>query len=919
MSLHLGSRIGSYEILAALGAGGMGEVYRALDTRLARDVAIKVLPDAVSADRDRLVRFEKEARTLASLNHPHIAQIYGLERLDGQAGTPSTFIVMELVPGESLADRIRRSSAGPRVHGSRLEARHPRGMAEAGRSGGLPVDEAMRLARQIADALDAAHEKGIVHRDLKPANIMISPEGVAKVLDFGIATVVKGEGPDSSGADLTTMAGTLDGAILGTAPYMSPEQARGETVDKRTDIWAFGCVLYEMLSGRLAFHGTNTADTLAAIVHREPDWTALPTEMPSSVGRVLKRCLEKNPKQRLRDLGDLDFELQPPVGGVAPLTRRVSWLSWTIAGAAIVAAGFLAIDRLTATSSTVSPPVRVEIPPAVTLFDSSGASISPDGRHFVLSGIGPDGSQRFWIRSLDTIETKAIAGTEGEVTINTPAPIWSPDNRFIAYYTAGTLRKIERTGGIPETVCVVPGAAVGGSWHRNGVIVVGNALGGLTRCPANGGRADPVTVADPNDRGSRHLGPRFLPDGRHVLYLKVSQSRPEENGLYLADLEAPPDAQPTARLVSTSFMGAYVPAADGPGHVIFVRDQTAFAQRFDPDRLALQGEPLQVAEPIGAFRDGPFLSASADALIYRGATPDYQLTWLDRRGGVLGQVGEPGQYTGLSLSPDARRAVVVRENQLRSDRELWMIDLFRDTSTRFTFDPLQEAAPAWLPDASEVMYVAGPGPSTAVYRKQSDNTRPAAILLQPGSARFRLNAVLATASVTSDARFVAMTVESTGSTKTDIWLVPVAPGAEPVPLVHQELEQSHGRISPDGKWLAYVSNDSGANEVYVSALTVDPTTKLPTAGTKLLVSRGGGTSPRWRGDSQELFYQRAGGTVMAVDMSAAPIGAPHELFRAPGAQTEWDATADGQRFLMALPQTAVPPFTLILNWRSALR
>ena len=283
-----------------------------------------------------------------------------------------------------------------------------------------------------------------------------------------------------------------------------------------------------MLSGRLAFQGATAADTLASIVHREPDWTALPTDMPSSVGRVLKRCLEKNPKQRLRDLGDLDFELQPPVGVVAPLGRRMSWLPWTIAGAAIVGAGFLALDRLTSTPSTESAPVRVEIPPAVNLFDSSTASISPDGRHFVVSGIGPDGTQRFWIRNLDTLETKAIVGTEADVAINTPPAIWSPDSRFIAYYTAGSLRKIERTGGVPETVCEVPGVAVGGSWHRNGVIVVGNALGGLARCPASGGRADPVTVTDPNERGSRHLGPSFLPDGRHLLYLKVSQSRPAE-------------------------------------------------------------------------------------------------------------------------------------------------------------------------------------------------------------------------------------------------------------------------------------------------------------------------------------------------------------------------------------------------------
>ncbi len=313
-------------------------------------------------------------------------------------------------------------------------------------------------------------------------------------------------------------------------------------------------------------------------------------------------------------------------------------------------------------------------------------------------------------------------------------------------------------------MCEVPGVAVGGSWHRNGVIVVCNAL-----VDCRGARQAAACGSRDSHRPERPrvntFGPSFLPDGRHLLYLKVSQSRPAENGLYLADLAAPPDAQPTARLVATSFTGAYVPAAAGPGHVIFVRDQTAFAQRFDADRLALEGEPLQVGEPIGAFRDGPFLSASADALIYRGAMPDYQLTWLDRRGGVLRQVGEPGQSHGPVTVSDARRAVVVRENQLRSDRELWMIDLPRDTSTRFTFDPLQEAAPAWLPDASEVMYVAGPGAATALYRKHSDNTRPPAILLQPGSARFRLNAVLATASVTSDAQFLALTVEGTSSTR----------------------------------------------------------------------------------------------------------------------------------------------------------
>jgi Tol biopolymer transport system component len=702
---------------------------------------------------------------------------------------------------------------------------------------------------------------------------------------------------------------------------MSPEQARGQAVDKRTDVWAFGCVLYEMLSGRVAFQAATVTDTLAAIVHREPDWTVLPPEIPPGVARVLRRCLEKNPRQRLRDLGDLEFDTQAPVVAVAPPDSRLSWFPWLIvaAGVSVAVAGFLVLNRPTATLPPEPAPVRVEIPPSVNLIGSLTASISPDGRHFVFSGIGPDGTQRFWLRSLDTLETKAVAGTEAEVWANTPSVIWSPDSRFIAYYTAGTLKKIERTGGVPAIVCEVPGVAVGGSWNRNDVIVVGNASGGLMRCPAGGGRADPVTITDANDRGARHLGPSFLPDARHLLYLRVSLNRPSDNGLYLADLEAPPRGQPASRLLTTSFTGAYVPAALGPGDVLFVRDQTLFTQRFDPDRLAFEGEPRQVAEPIGAFRDGPFFSASADALIYRGATPDFQLTWLDRRGGVLGRVGEPGQYAGLSLSPDARRAVVARENQLRSDRELWMVDVSRDTSTRFTTDALLESVPAWSPDGTQVRYAAGIGNLTALYRKQADNTRPAEPSLQPGASKFRLNPILTTVSATSDGQFVVFTAEALGVTRIDLWLLPLRPGAEPVPLVAQEGEQSHGRISPDGRWLAYVSNESGASEVYVSTLTVDPTTTLPTPGARSLVSRGGGTAPRWRGDSRELFYLSAGGAVMAVDVSNVQVGSPSELFRAPNALTEWDATSDGQRFLLALPQTPLPPFTVVLNWRSTLR
>ncbi len=898
MRLAPGTRLGGYEIEAGLGAGGMGEVYRARDSRLGRDVAIKILPPEFTTDPDRLARFEREARVLASLNHPHIAAIYGVEDGPAEGGAHARALVLELVDGETLAERIQR--------------------------GRMPVVEVLTIARQIADALDAAHEKGIIHRDLKPANIKITPGGEVKVLDFGLAKASDagrvGEAGLSHSPTMTALA-TGTGMLLGTAPYMSPEQARGQVVDKRTDIWAFGCVLHEMLAGRAAFAGQTVTDTIAAIIEREPDWAALPSGTPPGVVRFLKKCLDKNPKHRFRDLGDLDVAIQEtaPASVIVPPQRP--WIPWSVAAAALVMSGWLGVDRLRETSRDEAAPFRFEIAPVVNVADSGSFSISPDGRHLVFAGAGADGILRLWHRPLDSTETRPIPGTEGEIAINTPPLIWSPDSQAIAFYSAGKLKRIDRSGGPPQTLCDVPSVAVGGAWNRENLIVVGNVAGGLVRCPATGGTATPVTTVSGPPGSLSHLMPSLLPDGRHLIYFAVSRANPSQNGLYVADLDVAPSDQRTDRLIATGFGGAYVPAKEGSGHVLFVRDGALMAAPLDDERVILAGEPVQLASPIGSFRDFAFFSVSRDVLTYRGATPDAQLMWLDRRGSPLAPVGEPGQFGGVALSPDATMAIVTRENRLnRSDRDLWLVDLARSTSTRFTSDPAYESRPTWSVDGTHVIFAVGQA-DAALYRKRADGTGTLEPVYQSAGSGIRINTLTTNMSATPDGRFLIFAVEALGGTRNDLWILSLQPASKALPFIQQDFDQSHGRMSPDGRWVAYVSNESGADEVFVRTLTTAPSTGIPVPGRSILVSRGGGTAPRWRGDGHELFYLSASGGVMTVEMAADRIGTPRELFRAPGIGTEWGVSPDGERFLVVAPtqQGAAAPFTVLLNWQAVLK
>jgi Tol biopolymer transport system component len=898
MGLRPGSHFGRYEVVALIGKGGMGEVYSARDARLGRQVAIKILSREFTSDPDRVQRFEREARVLAAVNHPHIATIHGVEDAEDMSA-----LVMELVDGETLADRIVR--------------------------GALPVPAALALAGQIADALDTAHERGIIHRDLKPSNVKVTSAGTIKVLDFGLAkdTVSRpgqtGGTPDVAGVTgLATIDETVPGVLLGTAAYMSPEQARGQVVDKRTDIWAFGCVLFEMLTGRSPFARATVPDTMAAVLEHEPDWAAIPGSTPESVMRALRACLEKDPRRRLRDLGDWDLAIEPAVAVPSP-RGRLQWIPWAALVACVGVGGLLLANRTAPRSAAPPSPIRFDIPAGVALSESGQFSISPDGRHLVFAGTGDDRIIRLWIRSFDAPEVRPLIGTEAEVAQVIPPVFWSPDSQFIAFYADGRIMKVSRTGGtVPEVVCQVPGIAVGGSWNERGDIIAGNAGGGLTRCSAAGGPSSIITAVNATGLARvDHLLPSFLPDGRHFVYFQAWRGDPSRSGIYLGDLDLPPEKQPQERLVATGFGGVFVDGDDDAGHLLFVRDGTLLAAPFDGRRLAFAGEPQAVASALGAFRDTSFFSASPTAVVYRGVAADMQLTWLDRQGKVLGRAVDPGPFNRLALSPDGTRAMVVRENRLnRFDQDLWTVDLVRNTATRFTSDPLFESAPAWSPDGAEVWY-AGGTEGGDVLRKASNGTGAGSMVLSAKNPPL-VNPATTSLSLTAWAKgqLLVFTATSRTGTRQDLWMLPPGTEAKPVPLVEQEFDQTDGRMSPDGHWLAYVSNESGSNEVFLRSVTAG-SAGLPVPGSSIVMSRGGGQEPRWRADSRELLYQSLTGTIMAAPIAIGSVGAPIELFRLPGILSDWGVSPDGQRLLVAIPTkpTVATQFSVVLNWRTLLR
>ena len=854
----------------------MGVVYRGVDTNLKRAVAIKVLPDAVASDPERLRRLQREAEVLASLNHANIAQIHGLEKRDGVLA-----IVMELVEGPTLEERIAR---GP-----------------------IPVDEALSIASQIAQALDAAHARSIVHRDLKPSNIKLGSAGTVKLLDFGLA---KGFEVAPAGADdlansptISSPARTVAGVIVGTPAYMAPEQARGDAIDARADIWAYGVILFEMVTGRRLFARRTLADTTAAVLQVEPDCDLV----PAGIRRLCRSCLQKDPAHRLRDIGDAHLLIDAPAAVVAA-PGRAHQLGWVLA-ALFAAAGVVAVWAPWRATLPVPQPVRFQVTPQAALVVSGASAISPDGRHLAYMATGSDGSIRLWIRDLDSLVERVLP--DALVAQAAPPPFWSPDSRFVAFDAGGTLKKIDRSGGLAETIADAPFPVVGGSWSRDGVVVFSAIDNGIFRVPSSGGTPTQVTRVT-SGPGGAHLLPVFLPDGRHFLYLQASRSKPEQAGIFVGSIDSPPEMQDQRRVLQTLTHVGYVPGADSVGTLLFLRDGNLMAQSFDESRLELTGSPVQIADGVDAYRDGVVMSVSPNVLAYR-STANLQLTWLDRQGRLAGRVGEPGRYMTLALSRDGQRAVVSRADpQVVSRTDLWLFDFPRNIVSRFL--PMGDD-PVWSPDGREVIYDTDEG----LYRHRAEGNQTETLLTTPIAGR------RAPTSWSPDGRFVLHSLNNP-KTSSDIWTLTL--GTTPptlAPYLNSVASESQGQFSPAATQpllVAYTSNESGRDEVFVRT--------FPDAGNRQMVSRNGGHSPRWRGDGRELFFIAPDGMLMSVTLTDAGPSAPIALFAVPAgfasrdataarAPAPWSVTPDGQRFLFAAPAAgAQNGLTVVLNWQSAI-
>ena len=882
------STIAHFRLTSKLGAGGMGEVWRATDTKLNRDVAVKILPASFAHDPDRLARFTREAQVLASLNHSNIAAIYGVEE---------RALIMELIPGPTLAERITQ---GP-----------------------IPLDEAIPIAKQIAEALEYAHERGIVHRDLKPANINVTPEGRVKVLDFGLAkALAKDAAPAAASSSPTiTMGATMEGVILGTAAYMSPEQARGQEVDKRADIWSFGVVLYEMLTGRALFASATISDTLASVLKTELDLSALPAETPPAIRNLLSRCLERDRKRRLRDIGDAFLEeIQPSApASVTPVPSRrpYFWMAAvTLLSLALLLVAIVPFRQPTEPAYQVSlmPPEKAEF--TAVSSETGGFSLSPDGSTLAFIAT-QEGKEMLWVRRLDSLAAHPLAGTESAYY-----PFWSPDSGFVAFFSGTQLKKIDVTGGPPLAICDAP-RGHGGTWNREGVIVFSGMDRTLYRVPAAGGEPVRLTTLDAARKESSHYWPEFLPDGKHFLYLN-RLTNVAKSAIWVGSIDDKPEATRRTELVSSTANAIYVPPPASPswrggaGWFLFTQGNTLLARRFDASRLQFQGEAVPVADRVDSQVSvglAGFSASQGGLLVYnQSGFPDSRLTWTTRDGRQSPATPETGAYLSPRLSPDgAKVAVAMIDSNANAD--IWQIDLAHSISTRFTFDPAPDIQPSWSPDGQQIVFASSRGGPSRIYLKMSGGTADERRLEQGEATRSDYP------NDWSRGGDILYTVVG-GSSGADLWVLPMTgntPG-KPVPFLDTPFREMQGRFSPDGKWVAYVSDESGRNEVYVRS--------FPGTASKSQISNNGGAEPVWRGDGRELYYLAPDGKLMAVTVKTASgafeIEAPHLLFQPHWLPSQtfapsYDVTRDGQRFLGPVAvEAAAAPLTLLVNWPARL-
>ena len=874
----------------------MGEVYRARDTRLGREVAIKALPSAFTTDPERVARFEREARLLASLNHSNIAAIHGLEEVAGER-----YLVLEFVAGETLAQRLER---GP-----------------------LPLDETLEICRQIAAGVEAAHESGVIHRDLKPGNVMLAAGGGVKVLDFGLAKSGGASGGSSSDLLLSatptmTHAATSAGVILGTAAYMSPEQARGRAVDRRTDIWSFGCVLYECLCGRPAFEGETVSDLVARILEREPDWSALPATTPARVRELLRRCLTKDARERLRDIGEARIELartasEPAAPTTATAVRASGGRRTTVAAVAValvaIAAASVAFVRLAAVST---PPATTRLsvltPMGVTLTEEvPEIVISPDGRTILFAGTDSLGVSRLWLRPLSSTIARPLPGTEGA-----KLPFWSPDGREIAFFRAGMLHRMELDGGNAQPICPATSAR-GGAWSRRGVIVFAPAASGpLLQVPASGGETRPVTTLDTTRTESAHRFPCFLPDGTHFLYVAL----PGRNELFDTRVGSLDDPRPGPVVVTSPSAAWFV----DPGWLVFNREGAVVAQRFDPRTRKATG-PLttipELTDVRGNYSGSPMVTASRTGTLLQRepAIVQTRLDRVDRTGRVLSSFPLPdGRFATPRLAPDGRHVVMGYAKTGTYFGALWMADLERRTATRFTFDGIFDINPVWSQDGRWVLYGSDRSGGRQIHRKRADGSGGEDAIGHVPNLFNDPNTVSPDGSV-------LVYRSLSGETSEDLWLLPLTPPHTPRPLIQTRYNELDADISPDGRWIAYRSDESGRFELYLQPFpALDRKVRVTRDGTTP-DANSGLTATRWRADGRELFFLGGDGTtVMSVPVELGPeprLGEPRPLFRLPRGTTGVDVSRDGQTFVLTVGVDAMDRgvLHLAMDWARATR
>jgi Tol biopolymer transport system component len=876
MALSSGARLGPYEILEPLGAGGMGEVYRARDTRLGREVAVKVLPAALSVDTSRLQRFEQEARLAGSLNHPNVLTVYDVGSHEG-----APYLVTELLEGRSLHEVLA--------------------------SGPLPTRKAIEYAQQIAHGLAAAHAREIVHRDLKPANVFVTRDGRVKILDFGLAKLTQLDQRPCEDSAVPTQ--TAEGRIVGTVGYMAPEQVRGQAVDARSDIFAFGAVLYEMLTGARAFRGETTADVLTAILAKDPEELSRPGRVvPASLDRIVRRCLEKDPEERFQSARDVGFALEAESGtsrpeqeGVAAAPRRRPRLLTALIGLALlmvgVAVGLLGGRSVGVGASTPAQATFVDIalPPGVQLVEPSFARLSADGRQIVFAGV-ENGTRRIWLRSLDSAATHPLPGTEGGMPV-----AWSRDGRRVTFQSPELLLKeLEVATGAVRTLGVLPKGAYNGdstgSWNTAGDLILN--WGNVLHFPASGGSARVAAVPD-ETRGEWALNaPQFLPDGRHFLVTSVAATA-ERRGVYVGTLGTL-DRQ---IVLPTVLWATFAPQ----GFLLFVRDGTLFAQRFEPNRRELSGQATRLVDGayVGTFRH-PTAWAAGQTLAYvSGKRQKHQLTWFDRTGRESGRVGEPAEIVTFDLAPDGTRVVT----STRDPDGLWLIDTRQGTSRRLTIGA--ELDPRFSGDGQAVLF-----DRRSIFRVTLQGGNEVRVLqAPPGPAQGGPSATYFVNAWSRDGRFALYSPDPNS-----LWAVPVSGDGPSRPVVESSGTVDQGRFSPDGRSVAFNGDETGRMEVFV--------VPFPPTGERWQVSTAGGVQPLWRGDGRELFYLDLRGALMSVDVDTTRTfssGNPRVLFRTsledPSSMSEdYGATADGQRFLFRMPAAddRPPELKLVLGWTALL-